>query len=86
MSRNVWIGRDLPPIRRDGQEYFLVSLDDALYLVLNRCPHRGGPLKLGHLNAKGELVCPWHHNCFAVERLVKLPTTIRLTEAQPADG
>lgn len=86
MSRRVWIGRDLPPIRRNGQDYFLVSMDDELYLVLNRCPHRGGPLKLGCLNASGELVCPWHHNAFSVERLTRLPTTIRLTEAARADG
>ena len=42
---SVWIGHDLPPIRRDGVDYFLLSAQGELYLVPNRCPHRGGPLK-----------------------------------------
>ena len=75
-----WIGKDLPPIWRDGEEYFLLGHDDALYLIANRCPHRGGPLKFGFVNAAGELVCPLHHNAFSIHCLIARPTTIRLAE------
>lgn len=76
----TWIGSDLPPIWRDGEEYFLIGRDDSLYLVLNRCPHRGGPLKSGYINDADEIVCPMHKGAFAVESLLNRPSTIRLQD------
>ena len=78
---SAWIGHDLPPIRRDGVEYFLLSSEGELYLVPNRCPHRGGPLKFGRLNGAGELVCPMHGAAFSIASLVADPATLRLTPA-----
>ena len=77
-EKATWIGRDLPPIRRDGREYFLLSHDGSLYLVENRCPHRGGPLKYGFVDEDCRIVCPMHHNAYPVERLIAAPTTLRL--------
>ena len=82
----VWIGHDLPPIRRDGVDYFLLSAKGELYLVPNVCPHRGGPLKFGRLNAAGELVCPMHGNAFSIESLIANPATLRLTVAPPGEA
>ena len=82
----VWIGHDLPPIWRDGLEYFLLSVRGELYLAPNRCPHRGGPLKFGHINAAGELVCPMHGNAFSIESLIRNPATLRLTVAERDDA
>jgi nitrite reductase (NADH) small subunit len=76
----TWIGRDLPPIWRDGLEYFLISFRGELYLAPNRCPHRGGPLKFGYLNDRDELVCPMHGNAFPMEVLLKGPEVRRLDE------
>jgi nitrite reductase/ring-hydroxylating ferredoxin subunit len=73
-----WIGADLPPIWRNGEEYFLLGHGEGLYLVVNRCPHRGGPLKSGFVNATGEIVCPMHRQAFAIERLIAQGSTIRL--------
>jgi nitrite reductase (NADH) small subunit len=84
-STGVWIGHDLPPIWRGGMEYFLLSARGELYLVPNRCPHRGGPLKFGRLNAAGELVCPMHLNAFSIESLLANPATLRLTAARQDD-
>jgi nitrite reductase (NADH) small subunit len=75
-----WIGRDLPPIHRGGEEYFLVGYQDGLYLVANRCPHRGGPLKFGFVNANDEIVCPLHGGAFSIPRLIAQLSTIRLEE------
>lgn len=79
-----WIGTDLPPIVRDGIDYFLLSHEGALYLVENRCPHRGGPLKFGFVNDAGEIVCPLHQGAFPIAALLARPTTIRLEERAPA--
>jgi len=80
MSRDIWIGRDLPPIRRNGEDYFLLSVDGQLYLVRNACPHRGGPLKFGHVDDQARIVCPMHHNAFPVEVLLAQATTVKLLE------
>lgn len=77
-----WIGKDLPPIVRDGIDYFLLGHGDALYLIENRCPHRGGPLKFGFVDDQDRIVCPMHHNAFAISMLIARPTTIRLKEAR----
>lgn len=73
-----WIGRDVPPIHLDGEEFFLVSWKGEMFLVPNRCPHRGGPLKYGFVNATDEIVCPMHHNAFSIERLVASKNARRL--------
>ncbi len=76
-----WIGKDLPVVLRDGDEYFLLSYRDALYLVRNQCPHRGGPLKFGFINDCDEIICPMHHNAFPIARLIAQASTIRLAES-----
>ena len=80
MSRVIWIGHDLPSIRRDGEDYFLLGVDNALYLVRNACPHRGGPLKFGRLTDDETIVCPMHHQAVPVDALLALPSTLRLVE------
>ena len=57
----------------------LLCANSELYLVPNVCPHRGGPLKFGRLNAAGELVCPMHYNAFSIESLIANRATLRLT-------
>lgn len=74
------MGKDLPVIERHGQEYFLLGHQGALYLLRNQCPHRGGPLKFGFINACGQLVCPMHHQAFAIDTLLEQASTIRLLE------
>lgn len=78
-----WIGHDLPPIVRDGTEYFLLSHGGELYLVPNVCPHRGGPLKFGFVDERNRIVCPMHHNAYSIDQLIARDTTLRLTVARP---
>jgi nitrite reductase/ring-hydroxylating ferredoxin subunit len=79
-----WIGRDLPPIRRDGRDYFILGHRGALYLVHNHCPHRGGALKFGFVDGQERIVCPLHHNAYSIEQLIARPTTLRLVETPSA--
>ena len=80
MATRAWIGQGLPPIWRDGEEFFLLGVDEQLYLVRNACPHRGGPLKFGHVDDQDRIVCPMHHNAFPVETLLAQASTIRLSD------
>jgi nitrite reductase/ring-hydroxylating ferredoxin subunit len=86
MNGGAWIGSNLPPIYRNGQEYFLLGHHDALYLIANRCPHRGGSLKFGFVSAQNELVCPLHGGAFPISLLISQPSTIRLDERAPVDA
>lgn len=81
----TWIGRDLPPIMRDGRDYFLLSHRGALYLIHNLCTHRGGPLKFGYVDSNASIVCPMHHNAYPVDRLIARATTVRLIETPQSD-
>ena len=85
-ARNVWIGSGLPPIQRNGEDYFVLGVDEQLYLVRNACPHRGGPLKFGHVDDVGRVVCPMHYNAFTVESLLAQPTTVKLLESPAGDA
>jgi Rieske [2Fe-2S] domain len=41
--------------------YFVFEDEGRLFLVLDRCPHRGGPLSLATLSPdRKRLTCPWH--------------------------
>lgn len=85
MARRAWIGQGLPPIWRDGEEFFLLGVDEQLYLVRSACPHRGGPLKFGHVDDENRVVCPMHYNAFPVNVLLAQPSTIRLADRPVSD-
>lgn len=57
---------DVPPGRMkrvevDGRDVALVNLDGAFFALDNNCPHNGGPLAQGSLDAcAAQLTCPWH--------------------------
>jgi nitrite reductase/ring-hydroxylating ferredoxin subunit len=57
---------DVPPGRMkrvevDGRDVALINLDGTLYAIDNNCPHNGGPLAQGTLDASnGRVTCPWH--------------------------
>lgn len=41
------------------REFFVQSIAGQVHLLSARCPHRGGPLRLGRIE-NGQIVCPWH--------------------------
>ena len=38
----------------------LFNWDGTFYALDNTCPHQGGPLGEGYLEASGVVSCPWH--------------------------
>lgn len=81
----------MPVVRFDPtRENFVVAGDSWFflmsprgrerYLVKGRCPHRGGPLHLGRLDAGAGVVhCPWHDTAISIRRLTEqaVPLVIR---------
>jgi hypothetical protein len=65
---------------RQDDYFLLFSSAEEPLLIRNRCPHRGGPLHLGEVDASGDsLICPWHGTKVrhAVLRRAALPLVSR---------
>jgi len=60
------------------QEYFVQRIGGELHVLPSRCPHRGGPLRLGRVE-DGIIVCPWHGTKVPLSscRKTALPTVFR---------
>ena len=44
----------------------IFKMGGQLYALDNTCPHQGGPLGEGYLEADGTVSCPWHGWTFDV--------------------
>ena len=74
-------------VHLEGRENF-IEIGEQRFLVLSaegkgchtisaKCPHRGGPLHLGHVEDGGHfLKCPWHKTRVSIPHLLRneLPT------------
>lgn len=61
---------DLPPgqateLTLEGEPVALFNVGGSFHALVNRCPHRGGPLGQGFLEG-AEVSCPWHNWTFNV--------------------
>ncbi|MGB3617531.1 MAG: Rieske 2Fe-2S domain-containing protein [Catalinimonas sp.] len=43
-----------------GRKVCLVHHAHGFFALDDACPHLGASLSEGHLNADGEVICPWH--------------------------
>ncbi len=43
-----------------GASYAVCNASGEVHAIGGTCPHRGGPLGQGGLDAEGILCCPWH--------------------------
>lgn len=52
------------------KRFFLMFLDNSMFLVADNCPHRGGPLHLGYFDChKNTISCPWHNLFVSINHL-----------------
>ena len=51
----------------NGTVLCLARNGGKLYAIRNRCPHAGGPLHQGKMDAEGNIECPWHKFRFCVK-------------------
>lgn len=72
-------------LEADGNRYFLLALEGTpAVLVRDECPHRGGPLHLGRLDAEADAVhCPWHCQRISLRHLRRsaMPLIVRRDSA-----
>jgi nitrite reductase (NADH) small subunit len=71
MSRLRRVELDWPgdnTVLAGDEDYFTLQRGETVHVLASRCPHRGGPLRLGVVS-DGRLRCPWHGNTFRVDRL-----------------
>lgn len=47
-------------VKVKGHVIALFRHGGAIYAIENTCPHQGGPLGEGYLEANGVVSCPWH--------------------------
>ncbi len=57
----------LSEIEINGKTICLAKHNDQLFACTQKCPHAGGLLADGHLDALGNLVCPLHKYKFSLK-------------------
>jgi Rieske [2Fe-2S] domain len=75
--------RDHNTVFLRDDRYFVFEHEDRLFLVQDRCPHRGGPLSLARRSPdQKRLTCPWHGSRIACAWLCRrsVPIVRRGTE------
>lgn len=62
-------------VKVEGRHVALFRLDDGFHAIDNLCLHHAGPLCEGHIEASGEVTCPWHGWSYEIRtgRLVQDP-------------
>jgi len=54
-------------MRVGGRLVCMANHKGKLFAIENNCPHAGGHLSYGKMNAEGEVACPLHRFCFDVK-------------------
>jgi nitrite reductase (NADH) small subunit len=84
---------DLPPGRTvevdvGGRSVAVFNVGGDFHALVNRCPHRGGPLGQGFVEGS-QVSCPWHNWTFDVttgENVASADITVEQHEVKVEDG
>ena len=60
----VFNENNLLEIETGGKKFCIARNNDSLFACAHRCPHAGGCLDEGYLDALGNIVCPIHRYKF----------------------
>ncbi len=58
----------LAEISVEGKNICLVQHKDELYACAVKCPHAGGAMPEGHIDALGNITCPLHRYKFSLSK------------------
>lgn len=61
------ISPGITELRIAGKRICLVTRNDSVYACAAHCPHAGGDLASGYVDAMGNIVCPVHHYRFSLK-------------------
>lgn len=67
LSEIAWQPNDMCIIPADGKMITLARHNGSLYAFAQKCPHAGGIMADGFLDAMGNVVCPIHRYKFSME-------------------
>lgn len=56
----------LLPMEIAGKKICVIQFKDQLFACISKCPHAGGDLVAGYIDAVGNIVCPVHRYKFSV--------------------
>jgi NAD(P)H-dependent nitrite reductase small subunit len=84
---------ELPPgqateVDVGGRSVALFNVEGVFYALVNRCPHRGGPLGQGFVEGS-QVSCPWHNWTFDVttgENVASADIFVERHEVKVEDG
>jgi nitrite reductase/ring-hydroxylating ferredoxin subunit len=54
-------------IEVNGKAICIARINDKLFACASKCPHAGGPLADGYIDAAGNIVCPLHRYKFNLQ-------------------
>jgi len=57
----------LSKVEAGGKELCVALHKGELYGCIAKCPHAGGDLTQGYIDASGNIVCPLHHYKFSLK-------------------
>lgn len=57
---------NIATIQINGRSICIIKTLNGLKACSSRCPHAGGDLSSGFLDAKGNIICPVHHYRFSL--------------------
>ena len=81
---------DIPPlgsrvIRRNGGDIAVFrNADDEVFALLNRCPHKGGPLSEGIVYGR-TVACPLHNWCIGLHDGEAVAPDVGCTPSYPVE-
>lgn len=57
----------LVEVELEGKKYGIGRYQERLFAFASKCPHAGGKMTLGYIDALGNVVCPLHRYKFCME-------------------
>ncbi|RFM29977.1 Rieske (2Fe-2S) protein [Deminuibacter soli] len=63
----AWQSNDMAIVEAGGKTMTLVQHGETLYAVAYKCPHAGGIMADGFIDATGNVVCPLHRYKFSLK-------------------
>jgi nitrite reductase/ring-hydroxylating ferredoxin subunit len=57
----------LAEVEVNGKKVCIALKNEALFACAAKCPHAGGNMSNGHIDALGNIVCPLHRYKFSLE-------------------
>ena len=64
----AWQQNDMCVVEVAGKKISLAKYGDQLFAFAHKCPHAGGTLTEGVLDAAGHVVCPLHRHKFELNK------------------